>query len=63
MSAPLIVPAGNDRSMTRGMYTALNKIMRRHWWEENMDKRVSQAILDAVVYGKGYLTVKQEEKK
>jgi hypothetical protein len=62
MSAPLIVPKGDDRTMTRAMYTALNKVFRKMWWEQNIDAKVEKAIMDGIIYGRGYVSVKQEEK-
>ena len=55
MSAPLIVPKGNDRSWTRGFYRAINKVMRRIWWENGGDEMVDKLFQDAVVKGVGYL--------
>ena len=62
MSAPKIFPKGDDRSMTRAMYTALNKIMRHQWWEYGMEKKMDDAILQALEHGVGYLKVEKEIK-
>ena len=62
MSAPLIVPKGDDRSMTRAMYTALNKIMRHQWWEKDMEKKMDDAILETLEHGVGYLKVERKYK-
>ena len=48
--------------MTRAMYTALNKIMRHQWWEKDMEKKVDDAILEALKHGVGYLKVERKYK-
>ena len=62
MSAPLLVPKGNDRSWNRQFYYALNKIMRRLWWENDADRKVVEAFNEAIMYGTGYLRVDSTKK-
>ena len=51
MSAPLIVPNGNDRSMTRGMYYVLRRFVRYEWWKNDCDAKIQRQMTNLIIYG------------
>lgn len=57
MSAPLILPKGNDRTWTRSFYYSINKVFRRMWWEQRADEQIENALATAVRFGMGYIRV------
>ena len=50
-----IFPQGSDRSWTREFYYTINQVIRRTAWERGWNEKVNKAIVDAIVYGKGYI--------
>jgi len=57
MSAPRIIPKGNDRTWTRAFYYSINRVMRRMWWEQKCDSKIEKAFLDASLTGVGFMKV------